>query len=102
MENKKTQLPENAHRELKPGEEYQPLLSPQKNYPEVTFGNLYGPTECTEACAYYNVDREYAASLGEQIGRGWDSTVWQKVYENGEEKYVMIAELNTVVPTFDI
>ena len=37
MEDKKTtQLPENAHRELKPGEEYQPLLSPQKAYPEVT------------------------------------------------------------------
>ena len=36
MEEKKTQLPENAHRELKDGEEYQPLLSPQKNYPEVT------------------------------------------------------------------
>lgn len=36
------------------------------------------------------------------IGRGWDSTVWQKVYENGKEKYVMIAELNAVVPTFDI
>ena len=35
-ENKKTQLPENAFRELKPGEEYQPLLSPKKNYPEVT------------------------------------------------------------------
>ena len=31
MEDKKTQLPENAQRELKPGEEYQPLLSPQKN-----------------------------------------------------------------------
>ena len=31
MENKKTQLPENAHRELNPGEEYQPVLSPQKN-----------------------------------------------------------------------
>ena len=36
MEKKKTSLPENAHRELKPGEEYKPLLSPQKNYPEVT------------------------------------------------------------------
>ena len=36
MENKKTSLPENAHRELKPGEEYRPLLSPEKNYPEVT------------------------------------------------------------------
>ena len=35
-EQKKTQLPDNAHRELKPGEEYQPLLSPNKTYPEVT------------------------------------------------------------------
>ena len=35
-EQKKTQLPDNAHRELKPGEEYQPLLSPNKSYPEVT------------------------------------------------------------------
>ncbi len=39
MENKKeeiTGLPENAFRELKPGEEYKPLMSPHKNYPEVT------------------------------------------------------------------
>lgn len=36
MEEKRTTLPENAQRELKPGEKYEPLLSPQKNYPEVT------------------------------------------------------------------
>lgn len=36
MEEKQTSLPENATRELKKGEEYKPLLSPQKNYPEVT------------------------------------------------------------------
>ena len=47
----------------------------------------------------YNEDKN---AYGKEIGRGWDSTVWQKVYENGEEKYVMIAELNSVVPTFDI
>ena len=35
-------------------------------------------------------------------GRGYDSTVWQKTYTNDVEKYVMIAELNTVVPTFDV
>lgn len=35
-------------------------------------------------------------------GRGYDSTVWQKVYADQNEKYVMIAELNTVVPTFDV
>ena len=48
--------------------------------------------------------QNYAIDLAEydNVGRGWDSTVWQKVYTQGVEKYVMIAELNTVVPTFDI
>ncbi len=37
MEQKKNlQLPENAQRELKPGEEYRPLLDPGKKYAEVT------------------------------------------------------------------
>lgn len=45
----------------------------------------------------YNVDRvQYGVS------RGYDSTVWQKVYENSSAKYVMVAELNSVVPTFDL
>ena len=35
-------------------------------------------------------------------GRGYDSTVWQKTFVNNEEKYVMIAELNTVVPSFGL
>ena len=35
-EEKATGLPENAYRELKPGEHYEPLMSPKKNYPEVT------------------------------------------------------------------
>ena len=35
MEEIKTQLPENAFRELKDGEQYEPLMSPQGHYPEV-------------------------------------------------------------------
>ena len=35
-------------------------------------------------------------------GRGYDSTVWQKVYAGGQEYYMMVAELNTVVPMFDL
>lgn len=31
-----------------------------KNYPNTVFANLYGPTECTEACTYYTIDREFA------------------------------------------
>ena len=45
----------------------------------------------------YTIDAErYGPS------RGYDSTVWQKVFTDGTERYVMVAELNTVVPTFDI
>lgn len=47
----------------------------------------------------YEIDK---SNPGTDIGRGYDSTVWQKVHLDGEEKYVMIAELNTVVPTFDV
>ena len=35
-EKETVQLPENAFRELKDGEEYTPVMSPQQNYPEVT------------------------------------------------------------------
>lgn len=35
-------------------------------------------------------------------GRGYDSTVWQKVYVDEKERYVMVAELNTIVPTFNV
>lgn len=45
----------------------------------------------------YNLDRQTYGG-----GRGYDSTVWQKVYADGKETYVMIAELNSVVPTFDV
>lgn len=52
----------------------------------------------------YNIDAKYWRDWynAPSIGRGWDSTVWQKVYENGVEGYVMIAELNSVVPTFEL
>ena len=33
-------LPENASRELRPGEEYKPLMSPDKEYPEVNFRSV--------------------------------------------------------------
>ena len=33
-------LPENASRELKPGEEYKPLMSPNRDYPEVNFRSV--------------------------------------------------------------
>lgn len=45
----------------------------------------------------FNRDKQYY-----NTSRGYDSTVWQKVLDKGYEKYVMVAELNTVVPSFDL
>lgn len=39
---KATRLPENAYRELKEGESYTPLMSPNKKYPEVSFWSVFG------------------------------------------------------------
>ena len=36
-ENQPIQLPENAGRKLRPGEKYEPILRPEKQYPEVTW-----------------------------------------------------------------
>ena len=35
-------------------------------------------------------------------GRGYDGTVWQKVYIDGEPRFAMVAELNSIVPTLAI
>lgn len=50
----------------------------------------------------YSWDRGIYKAENTGVGRGWDSTVWQKTYTEGKSKYVMIAELNSVVPTFDL
>lgn len=50
---------------------------------------------------YYNFAQD-RNRYGNTIGRGWDSTVWQKTYVDETEQYAMIAELNSVVPTFNI
>ena len=69
MENKKTQLPENAHKELKPGEEYQPLLSPQKNYPEVT------PWSVTLGLIMTIIFSAAAAYLGLKVGQVFEAAI---------------------------
>ena len=67
---------------------------------EANFSRILGDQEGKDATNYvwnYNIDISiYGAS------RGYDSTVWQKTVSNGHDKYVMIAELNSVVPTFDV
>lgn len=41
-------------------------------------------------------------SIYPNAGRGWDSTVWQKTYQNGKSTYIMVAELNALSPTLAI
>ena len=53
--------------------------------------------------AYDNFTANFAIDRNTYgAARGYDSTVWQKVYTGSSSKYVMVAELNSVVPTFDI
>lgn len=42
----------------------------------------------------FNIDKVYGTN------RSYDSTVWQKVYEGNTERYIMIADLNTLAPAF--
>ena len=44
-----------------------------KHYPDVVYGNLYGPTECTEACTYYTIDRTFKDDEVLPIGRPCDN-----------------------------
>ncbi|MEN8194584.1 MAG: oligopeptide transporter, OPT family [Bacteroidota bacterium] len=41
FEQKVTGLPENAYSELKPGEQYAPIMSPEKNYPEINGWSVF-------------------------------------------------------------
>ena len=80
------------------------ILSQELSFAEMKVFNEQGTSSVVNSYASYdnyihnyNVDRvQYGVS------RGYDSTVWQKVYENSSAKYVMVAELNSVVPTFDL
>lgn len=81
------------------------LFSSDYNYGVSSdFEDLYKQSSSGNYPVNYNIDAKHWRDYfnAPSIGRGWDSTVWQKVYENGVEGYVMIAELNSVVPTFDL
>lgn len=64
-------------------------------------GRVIGSSDASHSEIYgynYFIDKsEYA-----DMGRGYDSTVWQKVISDGSPKYVQIAELNSVTPTFEL
>lgn len=69
MEEKRTTLPENAQREFKPGEKYEPLLSPQKNYPEVT------PYSVCVGLIMVIIFSAAAAYLGLKVGQVFEAAI---------------------------
>ena len=69
MEEKRTTLPENAQRELRPGEKYEPLLSPQKNYPEVT------PYSVCVGLVMVIIFSAAAAYLGLKVGQVFEAAI---------------------------
>ena len=62
-------LPENAFRELKPGEEYQPLMSPNQTYPEV---NLWSVLWGIGMAVLFSAA---AAYLGLKVGQVFEAAI---------------------------
>ena len=75
-------------------------LSVNEKYRNAAVFELISDT-ATENIPTYTINYNIDTSIYGK-GRGYDSTVWQKTYMDGIEKYIMVAELNTVVPTFDV
>ena len=70
MEEKKNlQLPENAQRELRPGEKYEPILNPRKNYAEVT------PYSVAIGIVMVIIFSAAAAYLGLKVGQVFEAAI---------------------------
>ena len=70
MENKENiQLPDNAFRELKPGENYDPVMSPEKVYPEV---NMWSVTWGIVMAMLFSAA---AAYLGLKVGQVFEAAI---------------------------
>lgn len=50
-----------------------PLNVWRRALPEARFANLYGPTEVTDTCTYFDVDRDFADTDSLPIGRPFDN-----------------------------
>ena len=69
MEEKHNALPENAQRELAPGEEYHPLLSPERNWAEVT------PYSVAIGLLMVIIFSAAAAYLGLRVGQVFEAAI---------------------------
>ena len=56
----------------------------RKHFPNLLYANLFGPTETTDICCYYIVDREFTNDESLPIGRPCDNCDILIVDENGQ------------------
>ena len=68
-EKEQIQLPDNAFTELKPGEEYKPIMSPDQNYPEV---NVWSVTWGIVMAMLFSAA---AAYLGLKVGQVFEAAI---------------------------
>lgn len=54
-------------------------------YPDVKYANLFGPTETTDICTYYTVDRSFEDSEALPIGAACDNCSVAVISEDGKE-----------------
>ena len=84
------------------------VVEPHRNY--TTSNEIeYRKAKITETSIEWEIlslgdsvfNRNYNIDKGNyNTERTYDSTVWQKTYVGNEEKYIMIADLNTITPSF--
>lgn len=71
------------------------LMKWRKRYTNTLFANLYGPTEITDVCSYYVVDRDYADDEVLPIGKACKNTEIFIINENNK-----IADVNELGEIF--
>ena len=65
----------------------------------------YGDTYATINGIRVKERLEYRTNANKDLSRFgaiYDSTVWQKIYFQGRDKYIMVAELNAIAPKLDM
>ncbi len=63
----------------------------RKEHPDCLYANLYGPTEITDVCTYYIVDREFEDSDPLPIGKACKNT--RAIILNEEDKIAKVGEI---------
>ena len=95
-EEKLTGLPENAFRALKPGEVYNPLMSPDKKYPEV---NLWSVLWGIAMAILFSAA---AAYLGLKVGQVFEAAIPIAIIAVGASSGVIVAGAIFTLPALYI